>query len=55
MVANFAPAGSHPAFFTGEVALADSIYYLVFPNGHLFGPRYCVSNRLIWEPSAPPR
>ena len=28
---------AHPAFFTGEVALADSVYYLTFPGGNLFG------------------
>jgi len=49
MVANFAPAGSHPAFFTGEVALADSIYYLVFPNGHLFGYYTYLSGEWIYH------
>ena len=27
----------HPAFFTGEAALADGVYYLAFNNGNLFG------------------
>src|ERR1022692_1824743 len=27
----------HPAFFTGEVALSNGVYYLQFPNGNLFG------------------
>ena len=26
-----------PAFFSGEVALADGVFYLAFPNGNLFG------------------
>ena len=30
-------ASSHPAFFDGEVALSNGVYYLVFPNGNLFG------------------
>ena len=30
-------AGSHPAFFDGEAALSNGVYYLVFPNGNLFG------------------
>ena len=29
---------SHPAFFTGEVALDQGVYYLAFPqNGNIFG------------------
>ena len=34
-----APAGSssHPAFFTGESALENGVYYLVFPDGNYFG------------------
>jgi len=31
------PAGTHPAFFTGEVPLANGVYYLQFPNGTPFG------------------
>ncbi len=27
----------HPAFFTGEVALSNGVYYLAFPNGNIFG------------------
>src|ERR1022692_4921911 len=27
----------HPAFFTGEVALSNGVYYLQLPNGNLFG------------------
>ena len=27
----------YPAFFDGSVALADGVYYLVFPDGNLFG------------------
>ena len=27
----------HPAFFTGEAALANGVYYLAFPNGDPFG------------------
>lgn len=42
------PSSSHPAFFTGEVPLANGVYYLAFPgNGNIFGyytyfsdPRY---------------
>ena len=38
---NFANAivlGTHPAFFTGEAALSNGVYYLAFPNnGNLFG------------------
>ena len=30
-------AGSHPAFFDGEAALGDGVYYLAFPNGNVFG------------------
>ena len=31
-------AAGHPAFFTGEVALANGVYYLDFPgNGNVFG------------------
>ena len=26
-----------PAFFAGEVALSDGVYYLAFPNGNFFG------------------
>ena len=28
---------SPPAFFTGETALADGVYYLAFPSGNYFG------------------
>ena len=28
---------AHPAFFTGETALANGVYYLAFPNGNYFG------------------
>jgi len=34
---NQAPGTSHPAFFTGEAPLADSVYYLAFPDSNLFG------------------
>ena len=27
----------HPAFFSGEVSLGNSVYYLQFPNGTPFG------------------
>ena len=27
----------HPAFFSGEVALGNGVYYLQFPNGTPFG------------------
>ena len=30
-------ANVHPAFFTGEVALGNGVYYLQFPNGTPFG------------------
>ncbi len=30
-------APSHPAFFAGETALDDGVYYLDFPNGNYFG------------------
>ncbi len=30
-------AGAHPAFFTGETALSNGVYYLAFPNGNYFG------------------
>ena len=30
-------AASAPAFFTGEVALSNGVYYLAFPNGNFFG------------------
>ena len=29
--------GLHPAFFSGEVALSNGVYYLQFPSGNLFG------------------
>ena len=29
--------GSHPAFFAGETALANGVYYLALPNGNVFG------------------
>lgn len=32
-----AVAVPHPAFFTGEVDLADHVEYLAFPNGNYFG------------------
>jgi hypothetical protein len=32
-----APPPVHPAFFAGEVALSDGVYYLAFPDGNLFG------------------
>ena len=35
-----APTGTaptHPAFFTGETALDNGVYYLAFPNGNYFG------------------
>ena len=35
----FTPDGvpTHTAFFTGEVALSNGVYYLQFPSGNLFG------------------
>ena len=30
-------ANTHPAYFTGEVALNNGVYYLAFPNGDYFG------------------
>jgi hypothetical protein len=30
-------SGGHPAFFDGEVALANGVYYLALPNGNVFG------------------
>ena len=30
-------SGGHPGFFTGEVSLGNSIYYLAFSNGNYFG------------------
>ena len=49
-------AGTHPAFFTGEVALANSVYYLQFANGTPFGyysflsdPRYIYHFDLGYE------
>jgi len=32
-----ATPGLHPAFFSGEVALGNGVYYLQFPNGNVFG------------------
>jgi hypothetical protein len=32
-----APPAVHPAFFAGEVALGNGVYYLAFPDGNLFG------------------
>jgi hypothetical protein len=37
VTANFTPATTHPAFFAGEVAMGNSIYYLQFPDSNLFG------------------
>jgi hypothetical protein len=31
------PAPAHPAFFAGEVAFSNDVYYLAFPDGNLFG------------------
>ncbi len=28
---------NHPAFFQGETALSNGVYYLQFPDGHFFG------------------
>ena len=38
-VSSFAASGTttHPAFFTGETALANGVYYLTFPSGNYFG------------------
>ena len=30
-------AAAHPAFFSGEVALSNGVYYLALPNGNAFG------------------
>ncbi|MBE7212737.1 MAG: hypothetical protein INR65_17125 [Gluconacetobacter diazotrophicus] len=30
-------AGATPSFFDGQVSLGNGVYYLVFPNGNLFG------------------
>ena len=30
-------SGNHPAFFDGETALSDGVYYLSFSNGNYFG------------------
>jgi hypothetical protein len=32
-----AVSSPHPAFFTGEVALSNGVYYLAFSNGNFFG------------------
>ncbi len=32
-----ATAVAHPAFFAGETALSNGVYYLTFPNGNYFG------------------
>lgn len=32
-----APSDAHPAFFTGEAALSNGVYYLALPNGNPFG------------------
>jgi hypothetical protein len=29
--------GTHPAFFAGETALSNGVYYLTLPNGNVFG------------------
>ncbi len=31
------PSATHPAFFAGEVALSNGVYYLNMPNGNPFG------------------
>ena len=50
------PVTQHPAFFTGEVALSNDVYYLTFPNGNLFGyysylsdPNYLYHSDLGYE------
>lgn len=30
-------SAAHPAFFAGEVALSNGVYYLALPNGNVFG------------------
>jgi hypothetical protein len=37
VTANFSGGAAHPAFFAGEAALSNGVYYLQFPNGNLFG------------------
>ena len=46
----------HPAFFTGEVALSNGVYFLQFPNGNYFGyysylsdPRYLYHQDMGYE------
>ena len=46
VLSNFVAQGgvSHPAFFTGEAALSNGVYYLAFPNGNYFGYYGYLSN-----------
>ena len=37
-------ASGHAAFFTGEAALGEGVYYLAFPNGNVFGYYEFLSN-----------
>ncbi len=36
-VVAFTLAGASTSFFSGQVALGNGVYYLVFPNGNIFG------------------
>jgi hypothetical protein len=48
VVANFAPTGSHPAFFAGE-ALTNGIYDLQLPDGNPFGYYVYLSGGWIYH------
>jgi hypothetical protein len=39
----------HPAFFAGEVALSNGVYYLAFPDGKLFGYYVYLSGGWIYH------
>jgi hypothetical protein len=44
------PSGpSHPAFFAGEVAQGNGVYFLQFPNGNLFGYYSYLSSGWIYH------
>ena len=39
----------HPPFFSGEVSVGSSVYYLVFPDGNLFGYYTYLSGGFIYH------
>ena len=42
-------ASGHPAFFSGEAALANGVYYLQFPNNNLFGYYNYVAGSIFYH------